>query len=319
MLPLARLPGTPGEAEFHAKYASLLAQVERVGNAGEAGHGTFNWLVKQYEGSVEFKQLADPTQRDYSTTLRVIEDKLGDQLYRFTTRAMVKAVRDDFASTPRKAHKIKQTVSRLYSWAAENSLVPDNMNPAQGIKTLKPKGGVQEYVAWSDAEIDLFCQSCPPHVLTPVLIALYTGQRREDVVRMTWQQFQGDVVRVRQSKTTALLDIACHSVLRRHLERLRPHAQGVVICTTSYGKAFTANGLSKALWSAVLAVKGMANNRSMHGLRYSAGARMEEAGCTVAEIEAVLGHRTFKMALKYASQRMRSRSAIDKLEGKGGK
>ena len=52
----------------------------------------------------------------------------------------------------------------------------------------------------------------------------------------------------------------------------------------------------------------------MHGLRYAAGSKMEEAGCTVAEIESVLGHQTFKMALKYASQRLRAKAAIEKME-----
>jgi len=315
-LPTARLPGAPGEAEFHAKYAQLLDQVKRIANGATTSPGTFAWLVKRYEGSVEFKGLADPTQRDYTLTLRLIEGKLGDQLFRYTTRAMIKAVRDDFADTPRKAHKVKQMVSRLYSWAGEESLVPDDFNPAKGIKTLKPKGGTREYVCWSDAEIELFLAHCPSHVLTPVLIALYTGQRREDVVRMTWQQFQGEIVRVRQSKTRALLDIACGAALRRHLEGRK--RSGVVICTTAEGKAFSANGLSQALRSAILKTPGMPADRSMHGLRYAAGARMEEAGCTVGEIEAVLGHRTFKMALKYASQRTRARSAIEKMEGRNG-
>ncbi|WP_170112613.1 MULTISPECIES: hypothetical protein [Sphingomonas] len=41
---------------------------------------------------------------------------------------------------------------------------------------------------------------------------------------------------------------------------------------------------------------------------------MEEAGCTIAEIETVLGHQTFKMALIYAPQRLRARAAIAKME-----
>lgn len=133
---------------------------------------------------------------------------------------------------------------------------------------------------------------------------------------MTWQQFQGDVIRVRQSKTTALLDIACHAALRRHLDKLP--RKGVVICTTAEGKAFTPNGLSGAVRRRVEALPDMPNNRSMHGLRYAAGSRMEEAGCTVAEIESVLGHQTFKMALKYASQRLRAAAAMAKMEAAEG-
>ncbi|UAK23631.1 tyrosine-type recombinase/integrase [Sphingomonas nostoxanthinifaciens] len=158
----------------------------------------------------------------------------------------------------------------------------------------------------------MFLRGCAAHLRTPILIALYTGQRRKDVVHMTWKQFQGDIVRVRQSKTSALLDIACHTELRKHLDGLK--RRGVVICTTAAGKAFTENSLSQALRTAVAATEGMPANRSMHGLRYAAGSRMEEAGCTVAEIESVLGHQTFKMALKYASQRLRAKAAMQKME-----
>jgi len=309
------LPGSPDSAEFHIKYGQLLQQIGRP--VVEVNQRSFAWLTKQYAKSVEFKRLSDPTQTDYQATLDLIDRDLGDQEFRITTRAMIKAVRDKYAAaTPRKAHKIKQMVSRLYGWAGENSYVPDDFNPARGIKELKPKGGAREITVWSDYEIDLFCSKCPPHVLTPVLLALYTGQRREDIVRMTWQQFQGGVVRVRQSKTHALLDIGCHSALRRHLEVLRSKAKGVVICTSIEGRAYTANSLSQALRRAVTMIEGMPADRSMHGLRYAAGSRMEEAGCTIAEIEAVLGHRTHAMAMKYASQRLRAKAAVEKTEAR---
>jgi len=226
---------------------------------------------------------------------------------------MIKAVRDDHAATPRKAHKIKQMVSRLYSWADENDLVPEGFNPAGGIKKLKRKGGDREYVVWSDQEIAWFMAAAPEHVRTPALIALYTGQRREDVARMVWTQFQGDIVRVRQQKTTALLDIPCHPILKAHLEGLK--RSGVVICTVADGSAYTPNGLSQAIRRVVEKIPEMPNNRNIHGLRYAAGSTMDEAGCTVSEIESVLGHRTFKMALKYASQRLRAKTAIGKMAG----
>jgi hypothetical protein len=35
---------------------------------------------------------------------------------------------------------------------------------------------------------------------------------------MTWQQWQGDEVRARTSKTQALIDMPCHPVLKAHLE-----------------------------------------------------------------------------------------------------
>ena len=280
----------PQQAAFITRYAELLSAVERRAPVAPLSRASFAWLVREYRRSAEFNELADSTQLDYGRTLDLIVAELGDVRFAVATRNILKAVRDGHAETVRKAHKIKQMLSRLYSWADENDHVPAGFNPAKSIKRLKRKGGDREIVVWSDAEVEMFLA----------------------VAKMTWQQFQGDVIRVRQSKTTALLDIACHSVLRRHLDALARSA--IVIATSADGVAYTAQGLSEALRRSVMKTAALPNNRSMHGLRYAAGSRMEEAGCTVAEIESVLGHQTFKMALKYASQRLRAKAAMDKME-----
>jgi integrase len=59
---------------------------------------------------------------------------------------------------------------------------------------------------------------------------------------------------------------------------------------------------------------------SVHGLRKNAGVALADAGCDVQEIMAILGHRTYGMALHYtkrASQKRKSRSAVDKWEAAG--
>jgi hypothetical protein len=56
----------------------------------------------------------------------------------------------------------------------------------------------------------------------------------------------------------------------------------------------------------------MPKNRSLHGLRYAAAARLDQAGCSVTEAVAVLGHRTYEMALKYMAQRRASEAALAK-------
>jgi integrase len=59
----------------------------------------------------------------------------------------------------------------------------------------------------------------------------------------------------------------------------------------------------------------MPNNRSFHGIRYASAARMEEAGATIGMLELVLGHRTLKMALKYASRRRRQQQGVARMKG----
>jgi integrase len=174
-------------------------------------------------------------------------------------------------------------------------------------------------VPWSDQEVAWIFASAPLHVQTPMLIALYTGQRREDVVSMTWQQDQGEILRVRTSKTRQLVDLPCHPVLRAHLDTVKREAKVVSltgrICLSEGGTPMTVNQMSGQLRRQVEKHPRVPNNRSYHGLRYAAAARMEEGGATVAAIEAVMGHRTFKMALKYASARKRAQEGIEAMKG----
>jgi integrase len=307
----APLPGKPGQAEFHARYAELKALSEQ--KVVEVDRGTWAWFIGKYRASEEFKALKPATRLDYDKTLDLLEKELGDQPFALTTRPMIKLVRDSHSSTPRKAHKIKQMASRLYSWADESDLIPPGYNPA---KMKRLKIGQKAIVPWSEEEIALFLSHCPDFLKTPVLLALYTGQRREDVVRMQWSDFQGAFIRVRQSKTGEPLDIACHSDLRKHLGAARTRFGGHIARTAS-GRPFTANSLSQAVRRVVDKIEGMPKDRSLHGLRYAAAARLDAAGCSVTEAVAVLGHRTYQMAIKYMAQRRASEAARVRQEAAG--
>lgn len=316
-----KLPGNPGDSAFNTRYGELLAVVERRENVPAIDKRTFRFLTKSYRKSEEFKAHADSTQLDYGRTLDIIDTELGDQPFALTTRAMIKSVRDDYAKTTRKAHKIKQMASVLYTWAADNDLVKPGVNPAATVKRLKKKGGAKEYVCWSVYEFDLFFAGAIEPMQTAAMLARYTGQRAKDLARMTWADFQGgEMIRVRQSKTGAPLDVFCHRALRDYLTELKRtldanKARTLTILRSSIGKPYNANSLSSAVGREVRRIEGMPVDRSIHGLRYTAGADMAEAGCTVDQLQSVLGHHTFKMAMKYASQRLRSREAAAKREG----
>lgn len=307
----ASLPEQPGHPEFHKRYGELVALSE--GKPVEKSRETFAWLIERYRASAEFAALRPSTRLDYDKTLTLLDSELGAEPFLNTTRTMIKAVRDDYAVTPRKAHKIKQMASRLYSWADESDLVPAEFNPAK-MKRLKVRQ--KSYVPWSEEEIALFLGDCPQWLKTPILLALYTGQRREDVAAMDWGAFQGAIIRVRQSKTGEPLDIACHKELRAHLMEVKTKFGGP-IARTAKGRPFTANGLSQAVRRRVNEIEGMPKDRSLHGLRYAAAARLDAAGCSVTETVAVMGHRTYQMALKYMAQRRASEAALAKQERRG--
>ena len=304
----APIKGAPGEAVFHARYAELM------GLSGEkpvADDGSMAALIAAYRKSAEFRLLRGPTQLDYERTLDLIVDQLGDQPYRLITSKMVKVIRDDLAATPRKAHKFKQMTSRLYTWGAEDGLIAVGINPAAGFKRLKVR---QETITpWSDSEIALFLAHAPAHLRLAVKLLLYTGQRCEDIAMMEWGAYQGGYIRVRQSKTGEAMEIAAHAELRAVLDPVMIRKGRIV--RNAKGRPYTANALRKAIADSCADIDGMPASRSPHGLRYAAAGSLEEAGATVGQIVAVLGHRTYQMAIKYLTARRESAAGIAKMAG----
>lgn len=304
------LPGSPGDAEFHGKYSELMAREDRLAEEkAEVPRESFNWLLDQYLESMEFSLLAETTQADYRRTIERLRGPLGTERFDIITRGSIKMVRDKYKDKPRTAHKVKQMVSRIYSWADEADLVDEGFNPAARLK--KPKAKVTPITIWSDEEIALFQANCEPFMLTVLLLAIHTGQRRQDLVRMTWKDFQGSIIRVRQNKTGEPLMIPCHKELRSHLDGITTRFGPII--RAADGKTMNANALSSAMNRAVAAIDNMPH-RTLHGLRYASAGRMEEAGCSVVEITSIIGHRTYQMALKYMRQRKDAEAAIARLE-----
>jgi integrase len=302
------LPGKPGDPTFHARYAALLALSQH--RKPEPDTSTLSWLIGQYRKSAELNALRESTRLDYDRALTVLDSEMGTEPFALITPLMVKAVRDGFRETPRKAHKVKQIASLLYTWAGENDHVPLGHNPAAPIRRLKTR--TKPIEPWSEEEITLFLAHCPTELRTPFLLALCTGQRAADVVAMEWSAYQGAFIRVRQSKTGEPLDIACHPALRAHLDAIRTSFGGL-IARTALKRPYSANGFAQHIRRVADTIHGFPKHRSPHGLRYAAAGRLDEAGVSPVDASAVLGHRTYRLAMEYLAGRKRSAAAMAKL------
>lgn len=301
------LPGVPGEPVFHARYGELLAREQRIAEekVGPAAH-TVDWLFESFFASPEFEALAESTQKDYRETAGRIRPVIGAERYDCVTKPVVLALRNSYRAQPRTAHKIKQLLSRLYGWADENELVEPDFNPAAGVRRIKAK--VKHIEVWSKEEIDLFLSRCDPVAKTIAMLALYTGQRRQDIAAMQWTDYLDGVVRVRQDKTGTPLVIPCHPVLKAHLDEIRSPFGGRIV-RSAKGRPLDKNAVSAQMVRAVAAITDMPH-RSLHGLRYASASTLEAAGCTVAQITSIIGHKTFRVAMQYASQRREAEAAI---------
>jgi integrase len=211
-------------------------------------------------------------------------------------------------------------ISMLWEFAVEQ-LNQDELgtDPTHGIKRVHE--GEREHEPWPQELIERFMREAKPSLRWGVKLALYTGQRRSDLVKMKWSQFWRDQkgrywIDVVQQKTGASLSIPCHKELRVELENMPRIAETILV--GDRGAALMADSLSAAVRKQLreMGVDGYV----IHGLRKNAAVELINAGCSDPQVTAITGHKTADMVAHYSKkrdQRELASAAMDKWEQSG--
>ena len=212
------------------------------------------------------------------------------------------------ADTPGAANTIVRMLKLLLNFAVEDGLIA--ANPAAKMKLLK----VGEWRAWTDEECAAFEARWPDGTMErrAYRLAIFTGQRKGDLVLMTRAHRKDGAIRVVQGKTGEDLWIPEHRELSAELAT----GEHMSLLTTSQGKAFDAVYFG-AWFADAIDKAGLPDDCVLHGLRKTAAKRLAEAGCSEEQIKAVTGHATSRMVAHYtkgANQRKLATAAILKLE-----
>ena len=149
-------------------------------------------------------------------------------------------------------------------------------------------------------------------------LLLYTGQRRSDVVTMSWADVKDGTICVTPLKTKRTsgvkLWIPIHPALQQVLDAA--DRDGEAILQTAFGQPFTSNGFGSGVMAVKIEKAGLPERCVTHGLRKAAARRLAEAGCTANEIAAITGHATLAEVSRYtkaAEQRKLAQAAMRRL------
>lgn len=276
------LPGAPGSAEFLREYG--LAEKSLLDRLA----GTFNGLVRDYTLSRDFEKLATSTQAEYRRMLTKAEVKFGGMplaaLEDPRVRADFMRWREQVArdSGDREADNRLSVVSAMLTWARENGQV--HSNHVAGFKRLHSVD--RSEMIWLPEHVHAFMAAAPVEMQRALILALHTGQRQGDLLRLAWGNYDGNQVAIRQGKTGRRVEIPCTKALRRMLDKLDRKA--AVVLTTKTGQPWKPRYF-KASWEAATKAAGI-EGLHFHDLRGSAITMLAEAGCTVPQIAAITGH-----------------------------
>ncbi len=305
-----RLPGTPGSPEFMAAYNAA------VSARRETGIGTLQSIINAYGISSNFTALAPRTQADYRRQIKRIEGEYGDfplaGLEDRRTRGEFLAWRDKLAvSSRRQADYAFAVLSIILAWGVDRGLA--TANPCE--RAGRVYRGSRNESVWTSADEAAFLDKAPPHLALALMLALWTGQRQGDLLRLTWTAYDGTHIRLTQRKTGARVVVPVGAPLRERLDATARKAATVL--ATEAGTAWTESGF-RASWRKACIRAGV-SGVTFHDLRGTAITRLALAGCEVPEIATSTGHSLRDVAAildshyLYRDTRL-AESAINKME-----
>jgi integrase len=279
-----RLDGQPGDREFIASYnravASLTAPAEGL---------LLNVLVK-FQQTEEFRQLAARTREDYREIIdKKIEPEFGDLPIAALSES-TKECRRVFKEW-RNRLAIKSRRQADYAWAVLARILAVGLDYGWLDKNPCERGGrlyrgTRRDKIWSVDEEIAFLERAPRHLHLPLTLALWTGQRQGDLLRLPWSAYDGSKITLRQSKTGAYVSIPVGSPLKAALDATPKRS--TLILVSSDDKPWTPDGF-RSSWRKACKKAGI-DGVTFNDLRGTAVTRLALAGCTEAQIASITGH-----------------------------
>jgi integrase len=138
------------------------------------------------------------------------------------------AWRDRLAEKSRRqADYAWSVLARVLSWALDRGLI--SINPC--VRGGRLYRGTRADKVWTLDDEAAFLRDAPAHLHLPLLLALWTGQRQGDLLRLPWSSYDGRHIRLRQSKTGARVVIPVGAPLKAALNAAKKHSPIILAST----------------------------------------------------------------------------------------
>jgi integrase len=311
----AKLQGEPGTSEFLQSYAAA----ERA--MRERAMGTLADLIRHFESSAKFDEMAETTRVEYKRKFKVIDRKWGScPIAALTDREFrddVLTWRDALAErTPREADNLVSALARVLAYALDRGSPEGCPRLNQNVldRFERAYHSDRSEMIWLAEHVTAFTKVASTEMYHAMMLALHTGQRQGDLRRLPWSAYDGTRIRLKQGKGGAQVSVRCTAALKQMLDGMAK--RGPLILSTPTGRAWTKRYFADC-WQEAAQAAGI-TDLHFHDLRGTAVTMLAEAGATVPEIAALTGHslaHAQRILDKYlARTRLLADSAIIKLE-----
>jgi len=239
----------------------------------------------------EFKQSAafpknPATRQEYLRYLRLIEDKFGTMPLKAVEDRRARGVfmewRDSMRATPRAADYAWAVLARILSFGKDRAKIGTNVCERGG-RLYEARR--QEKI-WTDDHIGRFMEIAPRELKWALTLALWSGQRQGDLLKLRWSDYDNDAIRLFQSKGRKWVTLPVRETLAECLSQIPRRA--TTILTGQKGRPWTSHGF-RTEWRKACQRAGI-SDVTFHDLRGTAVTRLARADCSVPEIASLTGH-----------------------------
>ncbi len=310
---------TRAQANAWAKRVEVMILDHRALPTWEADRRTVADLVDRYIDTMVYRREKDsqgkvqlvPLKKsavDCVICLRWWKEQIGDRKLTEVTPALLVEYRDRLGNeTTRRGKRAAGTLNRYLAYLSHAFTVATKewgwmeSNPVTKVAKLKEPRGRVRFL--SDEERERLIEACQnssdPRLLPLVVLAISTGARQGELLRLRWPDvdLQRGVAVLHETKNDErrAIPVAGHALdLLGELSRVRRIDTDLVFANES-GKAH----FPKGPWLKALKAAAIADFR-FHDLRHSAASYLAMNGATLAEIAEVLGHKTLAMVKRYS-------------------
>lgn len=285
--PLKRLPDDELQRAVEADRLNKWADAKK--SRGKRADDCMATLVKHYEASERYTELAPGTRKYYDRKIRDVLSVWADlPIHHIDRRAVVDFI-ESYPSLPER-RKARAVLMVLFNEAMYRGWA--DRNPAHDLHLKMPPKRQQ---IWTHDDIEAFLDALNgmdwdegrrEGVRLYFALLRYTAQRPNDVVGMTWKRYGGDRIEVVQQKTRKPVAVPCHRELREILDAC--DRRTIKMLAWPDGREMHYHNLRA--WEQEVRNAAKLADLQMRDLRRTAMVRMAEAGAEIHQIAAVSGH-----------------------------
>jgi integrase len=280
--------------------------------------GALSDVIAKFKVSPEYVGLAEGTKTLWLPFLTDLEERVGDWAPKMFSRAMASKFKATLIAKhgSGSARNRFKCYSRLWNWAVQNGHIevvnpftaPGSFGKGRHSKKAKPIWRLNHVEAFLTAtrQVDVGgnpalvtkkatrTEGVPNDMRLAFLLALFTLQRRGDILKITGDKLRADNhgrwwLKLKQEKTGADVEFPVHKLLRAEIERqkITPGEKRPLVQTKTEGM-FDDRNFSRKFRTWLEA----ANIRSLnfHALRRSGMVWLAEAGVSAPRIAGLSGH-----------------------------